>query len=480
MERQLGEQQMGFRPGRGCSDALFTMAQLTSWSREFKKPLSVCFVDLTKAYDSVSCPTPWLILRQQGVPEKIVDLLEDLHTGSKATIKAFGGESRPFEIKGGVRQGCNIAPLLFNIFLDFVTKQAASQFASNGRTAGVSFRFSFEGKPFFVPAEGVGELELLAILMYADDMALVAEDDEQLNHQIQVLAAVTKRWGLTINVRKTKIWRGAWLPEPETPPPEIAIRGETLEEVEDFKYLGSTLADTGGLEKELDRRKALAIGRFARLKWVWENNLITVPTKMKFYRAFITSTLLYGCESWATTQEQERQLNVVHMRFLRKIVGVTLRDKQRNDKVANRCNIPQVPALLSMARMRWAGHLIRMGGDRLPKKTFFGALADEGRRGKGRPRQRLVETYNKDFKEMAKAYQERFKVDLNHLEVDETFFVNGPDLNGRRITRSAATKVRVSWWTLAVEKFKWRACLDFAFWTRKPSALTGSPVRSAH
>jgi hypothetical protein len=52
-------------------------------------------------------------------------------------------------------------------------------------------------------------LELLALLMYADDMALLANNGEQLNHQIQVLEAVTRRWGLTINVRKTKIWQGA-------------------------------------------------------------------------------------------------------------------------------------------------------------------------------------------------------------------------------------------------------------------------------
>ena len=165
MEQQLGEEQMGFRPNRGCADALFTMAQITSWSREFKRPLVACFVDLTKAYDSVPRDTLWFVLRRQGVPEKPVELLEDLHTGSNATVKAFGGESRPFAIKGGVRQGCNIAPLLFSIFLDFVTKQAASQFHSMGGPGGVAYRFSFEGKPFNIPATGLGELELLAILM---------------------------------------------------------------------------------------------------------------------------------------------------------------------------------------------------------------------------------------------------------------------------------------------------------------------------
>jgi hypothetical protein len=288
------------------------------------------------------------------------------------------------------------------------------------------------------------------------------------------LEAVTKRWGLTINVRKTKIWRGVWLTDPDAPSPEITIRGGVLEEVvEDFKYLGSTLAVSGGLEKELGRRKALAIGRFARLKWIWDHKLITVQTKMKFYRAFIPPTLLYGCESWATTKEQERQLNVVHMRFLRKILGITIRDKQRNAKIAARCTIPQVPALLSLARMRWAGHLVRMGNDRLPKKTLFGALVEEGRRGQGRPPQRLAQTYRKDFKEMALAYTKKFDV-----AIDEAYFLDGPDPT-RRVTRSAAGKMFVSWWTLAMDKETWRACLLEA-WTRKPLALTGYPVGSAH
>ena len=157
----------------------------------------------------------------------------------------------------------------------------------------------------------------------------------------------------------------------------------------------------------------------------------------------------------------------MHMRCLRKILGITIRDKQRNVKIAARCNIPQVPALLSMARMRWAGHLIRMGDDRLPKKTLFGALVEEGRRGQGRPPQRLAQTYSLDYKKLATAYREKFKVEL-----DEAFFLNGADPT-RRITRSAAEKEFVTWWTLAMDKKKWRACLDYAFWTRKPSALTG-------
>jgi hypothetical protein len=386
------------------------------------------------------------------VPDKLVDLLQDLHDGSSATIKAFGGESRPFEIRGGVRQGCNIAPLLFNTYLDFVTKQAAAQFTGSEHKSGVHFSYNYKGQPFKVPVGDVGTVEAIALLMYADDMVLLAEEEGELNHYIQVLEAVTQRWGLTINVRKTKIWHGSWKTPgtvSATQAPVVSIRGETVEEVEEFKYLGSTLADSGGIEKEIDRRIGLAVGKFAELRHIWMHKLISLDSKMGFYRAFIPPTLLYGCECWPVTKEQTHKLNVVHMRFLRKILGVNIRHKLQNEDIAARCGIQQVPDLLSLARMRWAGHLVRMDEDRLPRKVLFGALA-QSERGRGRPKKRLFEPYVTDFPTLARA---------NGVTVSE------------RITRAAVASGRdhEPWWTTATDKVKWRAYLDKA-WPRKPSA----------
>jgi hypothetical protein len=333
--------------------------------------------------------------------------------------------------------------LLFNIFLDFVTKQAASQFASNGRKGGgVVFSFNFQGEPFKVPATSLGELEILGLLLYADDMALLADDEDELNHFVQVLEAVTQRWGLTINVRTTKVWRGNWdkpSAEPTPPAQEIIIRGEALEVVKEFKYLGSTLADTGGLEKELSRRRALAIGKFVELQYIWKHKLISLETKMKFYRAFIPPTLLNGCETWAISKSQEAKLNVVHMGFLRRILGVTIWHRLSNTHVAAKCGIQQVPDLLSVARMRWAGHLCRMGNNRLPRKVLFGALT-AGKRRPGRPKKRLNSNYEPDFRSIARA--------------------NGAAVSKRVTRASARTTGFESWWITARDKAKWRACID--------------------
>jgi hypothetical protein len=84
------------------------------------------FVDLKKAYDSVNREAFWFAIMQQSIPNKLVGLLADLHRETHTTIKAFGAESLTFDIHGGVLQGRNIAPTLFNLYLNFVTKRVLS------------------------------------------------------------------------------------------------------------------------------------------------------------------------------------------------------------------------------------------------------------------------------------------------------------------------------------------------------------------
>ncbi len=88
-------------------------------------------------------------------------------------------------------------------------------------------------------------MEIVSILLYVDDVPILADDERELEQCIQVLEAVMQRWGLTINVRKTKLWKGDWrvanggaLPRNIMMPIPIIIQGEAIGEVQDFKYLG--------------------------------------------------------------------------------------------------------------------------------------------------------------------------------------------------------------------------------------------------
>ncbi len=100
----LHEAQCGFRYGRGTVDAMFVLRQLSNAAQCSKgTQLHLAFIDLTKAYDWVNRDALWRILRVYRVPSKIVELLEDLHTGTLATVRLGGDLGQEFLVGSGVR-----------------------------------------------------------------------------------------------------------------------------------------------------------------------------------------------------------------------------------------------------------------------------------------------------------------------------------------------------------------------------------------
>ena len=110
-EAHLCENQCGFRSGRSCADHLFTLRILMEKAREFHRPLYMCFIDLKKAYDSLSREALWRILATSfNLPHKVLSIVQALHKDSVASVRAYGKTSREFSISAGVRQGCILAP----------------------------------------------------------------------------------------------------------------------------------------------------------------------------------------------------------------------------------------------------------------------------------------------------------------------------------------------------------------------------------
>ena len=122
----------------------------------------------------------------------------------------------------------------------------------------------------------------------------------------------------------------------------------------------------------------------ARLsKRVWSNNQLTSNTKLQVYRACVVSTLLYGSESWTTYARQENHLENFHLRCLRRILGITWQDKVTNTVVLGHAGCHNIHLLLCQCRLRWFGHVHRMGDGRIPKDVLYGELAT-GHRPAGR------------------------------------------------------------------------------------------------
>ena len=139
-------------------------------------------------------------------------------------------------------------------------------------------------------------------------------------------------WGLTISVKKTK-WLSANNPGRPTNETKIKLRGEEVERVEEFQYLGSVLSVNGTSDSDIRRRVGLGTMRFMSLRRpVWQRLEISVKTKVQVYRAIVLSTTLYGSENWTCTENGYASLNAFHNKNLRTILGVR-RDEVHNEEL---------------------------------------------------------------------------------------------------------------------------------------------------
>ena len=200
-------------------------------------------------------------------------------------------------------------------------------------------------------------------MLFADDAALTAHTEAGLQELIDCFAAACKEFGLTISIKKTNV-----LGQDVSLVPHISIGDCTLDMVEDFTYLGSTISSSLSLDSELNSRIDKASSAMARLsKRVWENSKLTTKTKTLVYQACVLSTLLYGSESWTLYSRQERRLNTFHMRCLRRILEISWKDRIPNKEVLARAETTSIFAMFTKRRLRWLGHVTRMDDGRIPK-----------------------------------------------------------------------------------------------------------------
>ena len=334
---------------------IFTARQLQEKCQEQNVDLYMTFVDLTKAFDTVSCEGLWKIMAKFGCPAKFIAMVRQFHDGMLARVQNDGEFSDPFPVTNGIKQGCVLASTLFSMMFSAMLTDAF-QDGDNG----IPIWYRFDGKLSNLrrlQAKSKVQTEVLDEFLFADDMAKGAPTEEKMQKGVDQVSDSCDSYDLTISIKKTEV---VYQPAPGKPykEPTITVKGQRLQVVDKFTYLRSTLSRVVHIDDEVNARIAKASAAFVRRGGsLWDRSGIRLDTKLKVYRSVVLPTLLYACETWTVYQRHAKRLNHFHTSCLRKLLKIKWQDRIPDTEVLKRAGMQSIHTLLKLAQLRWTGHL---------------------------------------------------------------------------------------------------------------------------
>ena len=202
--------------------------------------------------------TNWKIVKEVAIPDHLTCLLRNLYAGQEATVRTGHGRTDWFQTGKGVRQGCILSPCLFNLYAEYIMKNAGLDEAQDG---------------IKIAGRNINNLR------YADDTTLMAESEEELKSLLMKVKEENEKVGLKLNIQKTRIMASG-------PITSWQIDGETMETVTDFILGGSEItADSD----------------------------ITLLTKIHLVKAMVFSVVMDGCERWTIKKAEHRRTDTFEL-----------------------------------------------------------------------------------------------------------------------------------------------------------------------
>ena len=397
---RISEEQGGFRSGRGCVDQIFTVKMLAEKYLVKGRKLYAAFMDLEKAYDRVDWDALWDVLKIYGVGGQLLQGIKAFYQGANACVKIGGELSESFCIKTGVRQGCVMSPWLFNVYMDGVIREMKAKSGNVGAKM----------------LEDENEWWMITSL-FADDTVLFAESEQELQRVVNEFYNVCMRRNLKVNCDKSKVMvferRKVEVIDFDTQYRiqveneercKIVMGGKCLEEVKEFKYLGTVLCKHGSMEGEMRERAVKGRQVIGSLSRIMRGRNVSVSVKKGLRDSIVLPTLTYGCETWTWNEMHQARIRAVEMSYLRGASGRTWQDMESNENVYERFGMESkgvgikcgVVEWVKRNSLRWFGHVERMQKENLAKRVYNSEI--EGRGVRGRPpvrwTRRVEEYYN--------------------------------------------------------------------------------------
>ena len=296
-------------------------------------------------------------MRKYNIKASIIRTIEKLYDKAQKAVLFNGSTGEWFRTTAGVRQGCLLSSTLFNILLERIMCEALDDHEGSVSIGG----------------------QLITNFRFADDIVVNAEDEEKAGVLVNRLDTTNTRYKMEIGPDKTKVMTN----NPNGFQREIKIKGQRLEEVENFKYLGAIISNEGP-KLEILSRIAQTTAVLSRLKIIWRDKNISLASKVKLMRTLILTTFLYACESWTLTAEIERRIQALEMRCYMRLPNHVTNEEVRS-RIQNAIGVhADLLTMVKKRKLRWYGHISRSSG--MAKTILQGIVKGARRRGRQKKR----------------------------------------------------------------------------------------------
>ncbi|CAB3997693.1 Hypothetical predicted protein [Paramuricea clavata] len=347
--------QIGFMPGMRTADHILTLKSLHDKyiKQSNNEKIYACFVDFRKAFDSVWHQGLFYQLIKNNIGGHFYDLIQDLYSSTKCAIKLSENRTPFFPYKKGVRQGCTLSPLLFNIYINDLPKlfeQAQSD-------------------PFILP-NGTA----INSLLYADDLIILSRSKHGLQNCLNQLHEWCSKWLMEVNIKKTKVMifqkHNSKLPNLH-----FHIGNKKIDIVKEYTYLGLKLVPNGKFKLAQQQLSEKALHALYKIRKNLDFHKLSPKTATKIFELIITPILLYNSEVWGAYEKNDlnkwdnSDTEKVHLRFCKLYLGVN----RKASNIACRSEIGKYPLLITIKKniINYFKHIYKLDDNSIVKQSLL-------------------------------------------------------------------------------------------------------------